>query len=70
MEILYDLNNWNYTLKIKLRPLGGGKLLILSLNHLINWFVRTADSFGNKASPCVPMCILFTLSAPNSIENY
>ncbi len=56
-------------MKLKL-PLGGGKLLILSLNHLFNWFVWTADSFRNKASPCLPMCILFTLSALNSIENY
>ncbi len=34
MEKFNDLNNWNDTLKFKLRlPLGGGKLLILSLNH-------------------------------------
>ncbi len=30
-----------------------------------------ADSFGNKAIPSIPMCVLSTtLSAPNSIENY
>ncbi len=53
IKIFNDLNNWNYTLKTKQRlPLGGGKLLILSLNHLFNWFVRMADSFGNKVSQC------------------
>ncbi len=64
MEIFNDLNNWNDTLKMKLKlPLGGSKLLILSMNHSFNWFVRTAVLFKNKASPCVPMGILSTLSA-------
>ncbi len=37
---------------MKLRlTLGGSKLLILSLNHSFNWFVRTVDSFGNKQVP-------------------
>ncbi len=36
---------------------------------LIKLTVRTADSFKNKAGPCVPMCILSTLSAPNGIKN-
>ncbi len=31
-EIFNDLNNWNYTLKMKLQlPLGGGKLGLLIL---------------------------------------
>ncbi len=41
-------------LKMKLKPpVGGGKSLILSRNHLFNWFVRTADSFLNEASDCL-----------------
>ncbi len=51
MEILNDLNSWNYMLKMKLKPpVGGGKSLILSLNHSFDWFVWTADSFRNEAS--------------------
>ncbi len=34
IEILNYLNNRKYTLKVKLKlPVGGGKSLILSLNH-------------------------------------
>ncbi len=36
IEILNDLNNWNYTLKIKLKPpAGGGKSLILSTEIIL-----------------------------------
>ncbi len=63
IEIFNDLNNWNDTLKTTLRlPLGGGKLLIVSLNHSFNWFVRTANSFKYKQIPA-------TQSDPHSIEN-
>ncbi len=33
-------------------------------NHLNSWFIQ------ERNIPCVPMCILSTLSALNSIENY
>ncbi len=34
---IYNLNNQNYTLKIKLKlPAGGGMSLIWSLNHSFN----------------------------------
>ncbi len=56
IEILNDLNNWNYTIKLKLKlPAGGGMSLILSLNHSLNWFVRTSDSFRNEAKVTVFM---------------
>ncbi len=37
---------------MKLRPpLGGGKILILSLNHSFNWFVRTLIHSRTKKVP-------------------
>ncbi len=51
IEILNDLNDSIYTLKMKLKPpVGGSKSLSLSLNHSFNRFVQTADSFRNEAS--------------------
>ncbi len=61
---LNDLNNWKDTLNIKIKlPAGGGKSLILSLNHLFNWLVWTADSFRNEASDWMGNWIIDSLDS-------
>ncbi len=63
IEIFNDLNNWNDTLKSQLKlSLGGSKLLILSLNHSLNWFIRKADSFRNKARDCLYEWVIESLT--------